>query len=132
MNEERGMRNRRQAPCFRSSFIIPRSSFPRGESPMSRILLVEDSPTQARLLAAILGEAGFDVDTAADAEQAWQRLQAGRPDAVLTDLVLPGASGFDLCRRIKADPAHRAIPVIVLTSQADPVNVLHGLEAGAD
>jgi PAS domain S-box-containing protein len=99
---------------------------------MSRILLVEDSPTQARQLAWILGDAGFDVETAADAEQAWQRLQAGRHDAVLTDLVLPGASGFDLCRRIKADPARRAIPVIVLTSQADPVNVLRGLEAGAD
>jgi two-component system sensor histidine kinase/response regulator len=99
---------------------------------MSRILLVEDSPTQARQLAWILEEAGFEVDTAADGEQAWQRLQAGCHDAVLTDLVLPGASGFDLCRRIKADPARRTLPVIVLTSQADPVNVLRGLEAGAD
>ena len=51
---------------------------------------------------------------------------------MLSDLLLPGDSGFDLCRRIKADPACSRIPVVVLTAQADPINVLRGLEAGAD
>ena len=98
---------------------------------MPRILLVEDSPTQALELAALLEEAGFTVETAPDAERGFARLAEGF-DLVLSDLVLPGASGFDLCRRIKADPDHRHLPVVVLTSEADPVNVLRGLEAGAD
>jgi PAS domain S-box-containing protein len=99
---------------------------------MARILVVEDSPTQARQLAYVLEEAGFAVATAPDAERGFRLLERDGFEAVLTDLVLPGDSGFDLCRRIKAHPGHRRTPVIVLTSQADPVNVLRGLEAGAD
>jgi signal transduction histidine kinase len=98
---------------------------------MPRILLVEDSATQALALAALLEETGFTAETAPDAERGFARLAEGF-DLVLSDLVLPGASGFDLCRRIKADPVHRHLPVVVLTSEADPVNVLRGLEAGAD
>src|SRR5215831_3966794 len=99
---------------------------------MPRLLVVEDSPTQAEQLALILEDAGFEVETAPDAERGFARLGRGRFDAVLSDLLLPGDSGFDLCRRIKADPERRRLPVIVLTSQADPINVLRGLEAGAD
>jgi signal transduction histidine kinase len=99
---------------------------------MPRVLVVEDSPTQAHQLAFLLEEAGFAVAIVPDAEQGYEYLQRERFDAVLSDLLLPGDSGFDLCRRIKEDPAFRTIPVIVLTSQADPVNVLRGLQAGAD
>jgi PAS domain S-box-containing protein len=99
---------------------------------MPRILVVEDSPTQARQLAFVLEEAGFAVATAPDAERGFRLLDRDAFEVVLTDLVLPGASGFELCRRIKDHPGHRRTPVIVLTSQADPVNVLRGLEAGAD
>ena len=99
---------------------------------MARILVVEDSPTQARQLAFILEDAGFTVETAPDAEQGFTRLADGRFDVLLSDLLLPGDSGFDLCRRVKADPRYRGLPVVVLTSQADPVNVLRGIEAGAD
>jgi CheY-like chemotaxis protein len=99
---------------------------------MQRIMVVEDSPTQARQLAFILEDAGFAVETAPDAERGFQALARGKFDLVLSDLLLPGDSGFDLCRRIKADPVHRRLPVLVLTAQADPINVLRGLEAGAD
>jgi CheY-like chemotaxis protein/nitrogen-specific signal transduction histidine kinase len=99
---------------------------------MQRILVIEDSPTQARQLAFILEDAGFAVETAPDAEVGFEYLGRDRFDLVLSDLLLPGDSGLDLCRRIKADPAHRHLPVVVLTAQADPVNVLRGLEAGAD
>jgi CheY-like chemotaxis protein/nitrogen-specific signal transduction histidine kinase/HPt (histidine-containing phosphotransfer) domain-containing protein len=99
---------------------------------MQRILVVEDSPTQARQLAFILEEAGFEVETAPSAERGFQQLGRARFDVVLSDLLLPGDSGFDLCRRIKGHPALRHLPVVVLTAQADPVNVLRGLEAGAD
>jgi two-component system sensor histidine kinase/response regulator len=99
---------------------------------MPRVLVIEDSPTQARQLALILEDAGFDAVISPDAESGLARLEAGGFDLVLSDLLLPGDSGFDLCRRIKADPRHRSLPVLVLTAQADPVNVLRGLEAGAD
>src|SRR5262249_17234412 len=62
----------------------------------------------------------------------FDRLTREKFDVVLSDLLLPGDSGFDLCRRIKADPQLQGLPVIVLTSQADPLNVLRGLEAGAN
>jgi signal transduction histidine kinase len=99
---------------------------------MSRLLVVEDSPTQAKRLALILQDAGFDVETAPDADRGFARLAEQPFDLVLSDLLLPGDSGFDLCRRIKAEPRLRHVPVVVLTSQADPANVLRGLEAGAD
>jgi signal transduction histidine kinase len=98
----------------------------------ARILIVEDSPTQATQMAFLLEEAGFAVEVAPDAERGFERLLREPLELVLSDLLLPGDSGFDLCRRIKADPRLRRIPVVVLTSQADPVNVLRGLEAGAD
>ena len=98
---------------------------------MPCILLVEDSPTQARELAFLLADAGFEVETAADARQALERLARGGFDLVLTDLFLPGDSGIDLCRRVRADPAHRDIPVVLITRSTNPVNLLRGLEAGA-
>src|SRR5436190_2427769 len=99
---------------------------------MHRILVIEDSPTQARQMTFILEDAGFAVETAPDAESGFERLRRGRFDVVLSDLLLPGDSGFDLCRRLKASPDFRHIPIVVLTAQADPINVLKGLEAGAD
>src|SRR4051794_24681991 len=99
---------------------------------MPRVLIVEDSPTQAQRFALILEDAGFATETAPDAEQAWLRLGVEPFDLVLSDLHLPGDSGFDLCKRLKDDPRLRPIPIIVCTSEADPLNVLRGLESGAD
>jgi two-component system NtrC family sensor kinase len=99
---------------------------------MPRVLLIEDSPTQACWLAGVLQGAGFEVDTSPDAAGAYERLAHDRFDLILSDLQLPGESGFDLCRRIKADSRLAATPVLILTAEADPANVLRGLEAGAD
>ncbi|WP_406694394.1 ATP-binding protein [Singulisphaera sp. Ch08] len=99
---------------------------------MPRVIVVEDSPTQAQHLGFILEEAGFEVVLAPDAETGFRRLNEESFDVVLSDLHLPGDSGFDLCRRLKADPIHRNIPIVVCTSEVDPVNVLRGLQAGAD
>src|SRR3954466_2890085 len=99
---------------------------------MPRVLIVEDSPTQAQRFALILEDAGFAIAIAPDAEQAWLRLAAEPFDMVLSDLHLPGDSGFDLCRRLKADPRLRQVPIVVCTGEADPLNVLRGLQSGAD
>lgn len=99
---------------------------------MTRVMIIEDSPTQAQQLALILEDAGFEVEVAPDAERGFGRLASGPFDLVLSDLHLPGDSGFDLCRRLKSDPTLSRLPVVVCTSEADPFNVLRGLEAGAD
>ena len=99
---------------------------------MPRAIVIEDSPTQAQHLGFILEGAGFDVVLVPEAETGFQLLADERFDVVLSDLHLPGDSGFDLCRRLKADPRLRAIPVVVCTGEADPLNVLRGLQAGAD
>jgi signal transduction histidine kinase/HPt (histidine-containing phosphotransfer) domain-containing protein len=97
-----------------------------------RILIVEDSRTQAEALAIVLEDAGYEVKVATDAERALAVLEKERFDALLTDVNLPGDSGFDLCRRVKADPRHPEMVVVIQTSQTDAANVLRGLEAGAD
>src|SRR5438876_9674544 len=99
---------------------------------MPRVLVVEDSPTQAKFMEMVLQDAGFEVETAPTAERGLERLRRGGIDVVLSDLHLPGDSGFDLCRRVNDDPALCRTPIVVCTSEADPVNVLRGLEAGAD
>ena len=99
---------------------------------MSRILVVEDSRTQAEALRGVLAPAGLDVDLAADGEQALERLRAADFDLVLSDVLMPGVDGFELCRRLKADPARRDVPVLLLTALTDPLDIIRGLECGAD
>ena len=76
---------------------------------MPRVLVIEDSPTQARQLAYILEDAGFEAEIAPDAESGFSRLLRERFDLVVSDLLLPGDSGFDLCRRLKATPQLRQL-----------------------
>jgi two-component system cell cycle sensor histidine kinase/response regulator CckA len=99
---------------------------------MTRVLVVEDSPTQASQIQIILGSSGFAVDVARDGEEGLAKFQDGHFDLIITDVVMPGLSGYDLCRRIKSDPRGKETPVILLTSLGDPVDIIHGLEAGAD
>jgi PAS domain S-box-containing protein len=94
------------------------------------ILVVEDSRTQAERLRAGLTDAGFAVITAADAESALQRLRQAPVDLVVSDIVMPGMDGYQLCRRIKDE--HGELPVVLLTSLTDPRDVVQGLSAGAD
>jgi CheY-like chemotaxis protein len=99
---------------------------------MTRILVVEDSPTQAEEVRCILEEAGFTVEIARNGRMALQRLDAELFDLVLSDVLMPEISGYDLCRRIKTEPRTRSIPVVLLTFLTDPMDVLRGLESGAD
>jgi PAS domain S-box-containing protein len=99
---------------------------------MKRILIVEDSPTQAARLRIILEAKDFETEVAVDADAALRSLAATRFDMVISDIVMPGMSGYDLCRKIKSDPAWKTIPVILLTTRKDPMDIFHGLECGAD
>jgi diguanylate cyclase (GGDEF)-like protein/PAS domain S-box-containing protein len=99
---------------------------------MRRVLAVEDSPTQAEVLRSDLEAAGFEVTVARNGAEALQRLEEDGFDIVVSDVVMPGMSGYDLCRTVKASPAMHDIPVILLTSLTDPLDVVNGLESGAD
>ncbi len=97
-----------------------------------RILVVEDSATQARLLRLILEDEGFTVDVAGDGPAALTQMAAASFDLVVSDVLMPGLTGFELCRTIKADPALRAVPVVLVTTLRDPLEIVQALECGAD
>ncbi len=97
-----------------------------------RVLVVEDSPTQAQELALLLESEGFAVEIARNGEAGLERATKGTFDLILSDVVMPGMDGYELCRRLKADRATRGVPVLLLTSLAEPMDVIRGLECGAD
>jgi PAS domain S-box-containing protein len=99
---------------------------------MERILIVEDSPTQAEALRLIVESEGFDAEIASDGEAALRLLPKTRFDAVISDIVMPGMSGYSLCHTIKANPEWKSIPVVLLTTRKDPLDIFRGLECGAD
>ena len=99
---------------------------------MAHVLAVEDSRTQAEALRAVLESAGFEVTLARDGSDALRRLDAGSFDLIVSDVVMPEMDGYELCRTVKANPATRDVPVILLTSLTDPLDVVSGLESGAD
>ena len=96
------------------------------------ILIAEDSPVQAELLRRILTTAGYHVIAAGTGVEALALAGAQQPAAVLSDINMPQMSGYELCRRMRADPALCNTPVILLTRLADTMDVIQGLNAGAD
>lgn len=98
----------------------------------STILVVEDEPAIAELLAVNLGFAGHDVVRASSAEAALALMASRLPDLILLDWMLPGTSGVALARQLRSEPRTRAIPIIMLTARADERDKIEGLETGAD
>jgi DNA-binding response OmpR family regulator len=100
--------------------------------PTTAALLIDDDARLAALVSEYLGRHEVDVTVAADGERGLVLLGRGRFDVVLLDVMLPGADGFDICRRLRATPALAALPVIMLTARGDDVDKIVGLELGAD
>jgi two-component system cell cycle response regulator len=96
------------------------------------ILIVEDSPTQTKLLRLILEENDYIVDSAPNGIKALECIHNKKPDLIITDIVMPEMDGFALCKALKSDPGLKLIPVMLLTSLSDPQDVIKGLQAGAD
>jgi len=96
------------------------------------ILIVEDSPTQAIELQAILERHGYQISVARNGEEALTHINNHKPAMVISDIVMPVMDGYELCRRIKTSESLRDIPVMLLTSLSDPKDVITGLECGAD
>ena len=96
------------------------------------ILIAEDSPTQSLRLQNTLEKNGFTVTAAPDGRAALGVLATLRPTLVISDIQMPEMDGYELCRHLKADPALRDIPLILLTSLSAPQDIIRGLECGAD
>ena len=96
-----------------------------------KILVVDDQPKNVKLLADILAVKGYEVTTSASGEDALAKMKATPPDIVLLDVMMPGMNGYEVCRAVRADPALRALPVVLVTA-LDPSERAKGLEAGAD
>jgi putative two-component system response regulator len=97
-----------------------------------RILVVDDHPTIAGLMSQLLVQRGYDVVTAENAEQAQAEVRRQAPDLILSDVRMPGKSGYELCRELKSDPATRLIPFVLITGLTDSADKVRGIEAGAD
>jgi len=98
---------------------------------MSTILIIEDSLVQALALQNVLEDAGLTVLYATDGRQGLALADAQQPDAIVLDLEMPGMSGFEVCRELKANPQTASIPVIILTSHDEPEAFMEILESGA-
>jgi DNA-binding response OmpR family regulator len=97
------------------------------------LLVVDDEPEINRLVARIFEKRGYRVNTAGDGAEALASVESDRPDLIMLDLNLPKIDGWEVCRRLKSDPATRAIPIIMLTAaHANVDDAEIGLGLGAD
>ena len=97
-----------------------------------RVLVVDDNPDMAELMRELLASRGYDVVTVSDAAQAEIEIHRHLPDLILSDVVMPGRSGYELCHQVKEDPATRLIPFLLITGLSDREDKVKGIEAGAD
>jgi two-component system cell cycle response regulator DivK len=98
----------------------------------ARVLVVDDNPSNTKLLAFVLKNGGYEVETAGSAEAGATLLGAFRPQLILMDLQMPGVSGLDWARQLKADPATRAIPIVAVTAYAMKGDADRARAAGCD
>ncbi|HEY6338305.1 MAG TPA: HD domain-containing phosphohydrolase [Candidatus Sulfotelmatobacter sp.] len=99
---------------------------------MPRILVVDDQPAIAGLMSQLLAMRGYEVVTASNAEEAEAEIKRQFPDLILSDVVMPGKSGYELCRELKDNPATRLIPFVLITGLSDSGDKVRGIDAGAD
>jgi class 3 adenylate cyclase len=99
--------------------------------PRPKILAVDDTPVNLKVLEAMLTPRGYDVVTAASGAEALEKVKSERPDLVLSDIVMPGMNGYELCKRLREDEATRFLPVVMITASTDQERS-QALEAGAD
>ncbi|HSH06965.1 MAG TPA: response regulator [Burkholderiales bacterium] len=97
-----------------------------------KVLVIDDTPANVKLLADLLKVKGYEVSTAANGEEGLARVAAEHPDIVLLDIMMPGMSGYDVCRTIRANPGTALLPVVLVTSLDPNQERVKGMEAGAD
>ncbi|CAD5259965.1 MULTISPECIES: response regulator transcription factor [Halomonadaceae] len=99
---------------------------------MAKVLVVDDEPNIVLSLEFLMEQAGFEVVTAEDGEQALARVNDSQPDLLLLDISLPGISGFDVLERLRSEAATAQLPIIMLTAHGRDVEREKGMALGAD
>jgi CheY-like chemotaxis protein len=98
----------------------------------SRILIVDDNRQNLELLQAYMDGTPYRVRTAGDGQEALDAVAAEPPDLILLDIMMPKVSGFEVCRRLKADPATRDIPVVMVTALSEVSDIERAVDSGTD
>jgi two-component system, chemotaxis family, response regulator PixH len=99
---------------------------------MSQILIVEDSKLEAEKLKKYLEPRGFSIQVVGSGEEAEIRLKSSKPNLIFLDVILPGESGFELCRKLKNDPTTQAIPIVIYSTKDKQIDRTWGDMSGAD
>jgi DNA-binding response OmpR family regulator len=99
---------------------------------MVTALVVEDSMTDMQVIISCLQQGGLNVLTADSGEEAIAKISSHKPDVIVLDVVLPGRSGFEVCRDLKAEAKTRTIPVIICSTKAGEMDKFWGMKQGAD
>ncbi len=98
----------------------------------ARLLVVDDTPVNLKLLADLLGAKGYGVVTASAGPEALEKIEKERPDLVLLDVMMPGMSGYEVCKKLRENPATAMLPVVMVTALDPSQERVKGIEAGAD
>jgi two-component system, chemotaxis family, response regulator PixH len=99
---------------------------------MSTVLVVEDGLTDMEILCRYLQQAGFSVISAKTSEEAQEKLNINKPDLIFLDVILPGKSGYEICRELKGNPITSKIPIIFCSTKNSDVDKMWGTMLGAD
>jgi len=99
---------------------------------MSTVLVVEDSVTQREMISDLLRDSGLKVKVAVDGVEALEFIQSHCPDLVVLDIVMPKMNGYEVCRRLKADPKTQNVPVVMCSSKGEEFDRYWGMKQGAD
>ncbi|KYC38531.1 two-component system response regulator [Scytonema hofmannii PCC 7110] len=99
---------------------------------LGTILIVEDSPSELELMSHYLKESGYNVIKANGAKEALEKAHLHNPDAIVTDVVMPGMSGFELCRSLKRNPITQKVPIVICSSKNQEIDRLWAMRQGAD
>ncbi|MBF2066705.1 MAG: response regulator [Calothrix sp. C42_A2020_038] len=99
---------------------------------MTTLLVVDDTPSQLELINCYLEDGGYTVIKAYDAKDGFKKALNNLPDIVITDIVMPGMSGFELCRQLKRNAATQNIRIIICSSKNGEIDKIWGMRQGAD
>ncbi|MBN1208509.1 MAG: response regulator [Myxococcaceae bacterium] len=95
-----------------------------------KILLVDDSPTVLLMERLLLQDGPYELLSVTSGQEALETALSARPDVILMDVVMPGMDGFEVCRRLRAEEATRATPIILVTTRGGPEHIEQGYESG--
>lgn len=106
--------------------------YKRQRQRLPKILVIDDKPDTLLLLRELLSSRGYAVLSTTEPHEVAELMHSEKPDLVLMDVLMPGISGYELCRQLKGDPQTRLIPVVMITGLSDRDDRVRGIEAGAD